>query len=1185
MVDRVSHEPQPDDEPSSAGSSLDAGLRAAFMLPVSTLPEFVGRFRILGELGRGGMGVVYDAEQAEPRRRVALKVIAGGQASPEALRRFRQEADLLGRLQHPGIAVIHEAGILPETAGGTPYFAMEYVEGDPLDVYVRAGELGPREVSRLIAEIADAVHHAHQKGVLHRDLKPANILVDSQGRARILDFGVARALDDDRVDATMLTRQGQLIGTLPYMAPEQVLGDSRDLDTRVDVYALGVLLYELLAGRLPLHVPTANPHAWIPVIQNRQPELLGRVVKGVGGDLETIAHKALAKEPGARYSSAAALAADLRRVLRNEPIEARPPTRLYALRKFVVRNRVLVAALALVFVGLSIGVALALSAAAGERTARRQEAEARARANERRHEAEVASRSARILALRAEVRAALGRDPMRALILATELGRRDRTLATQSLLRRALAESLERLRMGSLGGTPVRRLVSLADGRFLACFAAPLPDTGSPNTVAAEQGAPVYGHVILADPFTGAIARFGDAHRAVLGADVCASRNTFVLAWAGSLLTGHDRTGRELWRFEGPPTRLSQVAAHPKEELLAVLEGAAGGSRSALHLLASDGTNIRRWELPPGRHELIGWSGDGTQLATHQLTFRVTADADAHLWSAQGKLLHTISGSAGQRGAVNWNDDRSRLLIRRNGGGCVAHDVSSGSTLEFLDSAALAVSGRSGYVVAARSDGLGSRLFDSSGALVSQLTNYPFQQPEEVAFSPSGRHVAVTGFHGRVRLFDLTGALLMETPRGPRATAHVRLGSRGTIWSTCDSTHRLRHWSKEGDLLSAWSGHSGPITTFMTVARDGVRRVVTGSVDGTVRVWAMAAGEFTPVDRRAPDFRLTYVQRARYGEAPFVRLSRGGECVLQQGGRRAILRSSLTAGDDVLAEGPMHDHPVRVMDMNKDGTWMVTVSGVNDLRIWNRHGVTHSVRPTDERVMAVAMSRSGNRIILVHQTQVSAHPGTGLLLDRRGRVLARIENIAANPGRTPVMLADGGWLALVHSEDAVGRWDPSAKRRVTVSTGPGARYVDRNVFVSSDESVFATTSGDHLRVWSSDGTPRWQTQRKEGTIHACAFDSEGKRLAVVGAGGTLQVYNATDGVLIAEAEVDEDHLSTLAWSPDGRRIAACNNATGRRHVVYRWLVEFDDLLALAESHRTRSLRDDERAELAPLLVK
>ncbi len=319
--------------------------------------ERLDHYTIRGLLGRGGMGVVYEAEQEHPRRRVALKVMRPDAASPELQRRFVHEASVLARLSHPGIAQVFDAGVATTPVGAQPYFSMEVVAGEPISTYARSRNLDTRAQLALFARVCDAVQHAHEKGVLHRDLKPSNILVTANDQPKILDFGVARVTDGDVLLSTRHTRAGELIGTLAYMSPEQVRGAARELDTRSDIYALGVLLYELIAGRLPYALDGRSVMEAGRLIVEQRPAPLRAARREFSHDLDTIVQKALAKEPSLRYASADAFATDLRRYLDQRPILARPPSTAYLLRKFVARHR----AASVVVVALAAGL-LALTA-------------------------------------------------------------------------------------------------------------------------------------------------------------------------------------------------------------------------------------------------------------------------------------------------------------------------------------------------------------------------------------------------------------------------------------------------------------------------------------------------------------------------------------------------------------------------------------------------------------------------------------------------------------------------------------------------------------------------------------------------------------------------------------------------------------------------------------------------------
>ena len=336
----------------------------------AAIPDTIAKYNVIEQIGEGGMGAVFKARQQNPDRIVALKIMRPGVTSKQYLRRFEHEASFLGRLKHPGIATIYEADTFDTGAGARPFFAMEFVEGRLLTDYASAKELGTRDRLRLVADICDAVHHAHLHGIIHRDLKPGNILVEEDGQPKVLDFGVARATGSDIQVTSVDTDLGVLVGTIPYMSPEQTEGDPDEMDVRSDVYALGVVAYELLSGHLPYPVAGKSTFEVVRVIREEAPAPLSTTDRTLRGDVETIIGKALEKERGRRYASASDLALDIRRYLRDEPITARRPSRWYRLRKFTKRNRGLAAGLAAAFLVLVAGTAVSTTLAVSERRQR-----------------------------------------------------------------------------------------------------------------------------------------------------------------------------------------------------------------------------------------------------------------------------------------------------------------------------------------------------------------------------------------------------------------------------------------------------------------------------------------------------------------------------------------------------------------------------------------------------------------------------------------------------------------------------------------------------------------------------------------------------------------------------------------------------------------------------------------------
>ncbi|MHC5111659.1 MAG: serine/threonine-protein kinase [Planctomycetota bacterium] len=324
--------------------------------PDGFIGKTVGNYSIKRILGIGGAGVVYEARQNEPERNVALKIMrAAPLLGGSAFALFEREVRALARLDHPGIAAIYEAG---RTHEGLFFFAMEFVDGLSLTHYVRNNKPSLHQRLILFKSICDAISYAHRRGVIHRDLKPSNIVVNRDGRPKVLDFGLAKITDHDATATSFHTEMGRIQGTLAYMSPEQAGGDTTAIDVRSDVYSLGVVLFELLTERLPHHVTDISLTKAVRIICDRE-AVRPQGKHMMNGDLETIVLKALAKDPERRYQGTREFSEDIERVLANRPVRARRPTALYRFHKFAVRNRMVVALGAML--GISLGILVVLS--------------------------------------------------------------------------------------------------------------------------------------------------------------------------------------------------------------------------------------------------------------------------------------------------------------------------------------------------------------------------------------------------------------------------------------------------------------------------------------------------------------------------------------------------------------------------------------------------------------------------------------------------------------------------------------------------------------------------------------------------------------------------------------------------------------------------------------------------------
>lgn len=333
--------------------------KAEVPVPAVELKLAIPGFHLRELLAAGASGFVYRAEQERPRREVAIKVLRLDTLAAGQVARFQREAEILARLAHPGIAQVFEAGLAESAAGSLPWIAMEFVRGRELTRWIEEERPDARARVALFVALCEAVQHAHGRGIVHRDLKPSNVLVEADGRPKVLDFGIARTREDERTTSER-TRTGLVMGTLAYMAPEQARGEPGAIGPASDVYALGVMLFEALTGELPLELEAVDVLEGVRVVCAAEPRRLRTLAPELPADLETILIKALEKDPLRRYAGAGALGADLANWLADRPVLARRPTITYQAKKFVRRNRALTVSAVVVITALVVALFLSL---------------------------------------------------------------------------------------------------------------------------------------------------------------------------------------------------------------------------------------------------------------------------------------------------------------------------------------------------------------------------------------------------------------------------------------------------------------------------------------------------------------------------------------------------------------------------------------------------------------------------------------------------------------------------------------------------------------------------------------------------------------------------------------------------------------------------------------------------------
>ncbi len=1010
----------------------------------------IGRYKLLELIGEGGMGLVYLAEQQEPvRRNVALKIVKLGMDTKQVIARFEAERQTLAVLDHPNIAHVFDAGT---TKAGRPYFVMEYVEGLSITKYCDEQKLNIEERLELFKQVCEGVQHAHQKGIIHRDIKPSNILVSNHGDKavpKIIDFGIAKAITQPLTEETFFTHEGQLLGTPEYMSPEQVDLATQDIDTRSDIYSLGVLLYVLLSGALPFDRESLEEADFAELqrtIREEEPPLpstrlttLGDKAKAIAEnrgtqiitltrrlhrELEWIPMKAMRKERTRRYRSASELADDIQNYLTGTPLIAGPETAVYRARKFVRKHAGSVATAALVAVLIVLGLVVSTALSFRAENARKQEAAARTQAEQAQTHAEERTEKYRNLFYVHSVAMA-------------DVKYRERNLRSARKLLKSCPEDLRNWEWYRLNHIMDESLITIAPSQ-LGFWIALSPDgkriaSGRMGTITiwdTESGAEVLTFEESGKHFTGPFAFNPDGTRIVSGGwhRTDSGRSTPMIKVSDT------SSGKVLMTLAGHEGRVHCVAVSPDGERIV-----SGSFDKTVKVWdASTGEEIRTLSGHKDLVICVAFSPNGREIASGGY------DQTVRIWdTVTGEQLKTFHMDGQKVIAVDYSPDGKRIAVGCGPGLIRILDTETGqritaavdhvwyrstvTSVDFSPDGKRLVSGSYDQTV---------RIWNAdTGEEITTLVGHPYLV-SKVAFTPDGKRIVSACPGGGIKIWDAIADRKSTILSGHKGLVHqLAFTADGERLVSSSRDNTIKVWDVSGAKeIRTLRGHDGAVVK-VAVSPDG-KRIVSGSVDKTLRIWDAETGR--------------------------------------------ELRKLLG-----------HDGPVYSVAISPDGK-RIASGGVKDVKVWDAstgeelmalHG--HKAKGA---IHSVAFSSDGKRIVSTGSDKTiriwDADTGKEL------RTLSGHKRIVGNALFTP----NGERIVSAAYDGMIKIWDSATGDQLMTLIGHKESHIE-SLAISPDGKRIVSGSFATTKLWDTDTGAELMTISADHAVYALAFSPDGKTIA------------------------------------------------------------------------------------------